>query len=169
MQPLGGARKATAILSPRIARSLFIRLLTAQAVTRKGFGCKSRRATTQLEYRSSITTRYCQPPRVQMQLMSPTHFWFWLTRGEVAVRQVRRDAEGAITVCGCPEFACSFNGDPVFTHQRPDPPPLGDCLHSPPGQGVTHINADFPQFFGHPGSTPYGEARQSPTGQRIAA
>ena len=35
------------------------------------------------------------------------------------------------------EFACSFNHDPVLTHQSPDP-------------AVPNIDADFLQFFGHP-------------------
>lgn len=35
------------------------------------------------------------------------------------------------------EFACSFNDDPVLTHQSPN-------------SAVSDINADFVQFFGHP-------------------
>jgi hypothetical protein len=58
-----------AILSARIARSRFKRLLTAQPITRR-------------ECRSGITARYSQPSRVQMQLMSPAHFWL----GQSAVK-----------------------------------------------------------------------------------
>ena len=48
-EALGGARKAIAILSARIARSRFIRLLTAQPITRR-------------ECRSKITARFAMVP-----------------------------------------------------------------------------------------------------------
>jgi hypothetical protein len=53
MQPLGGWRKATAMSSAGIARSQFMRLLTAQPMTRQ-------------EYRSRMTARYSHPSLVQI-------------------------------------------------------------------------------------------------------
>jgi hypothetical protein len=62
MHPSGGCRNATAMFSARIAKFRFMRLLTAQPMTRR-------------EYRSRITARYNQPSPVQMYDMSPAHFW----------------------------------------------------------------------------------------------
>lgn len=52
MQPLGGVRKAMSIFRARIAKSRFMRLLTAQPITRR-------------ECRSRMIARYSQPSRVQ--------------------------------------------------------------------------------------------------------
>ncbi len=53
MQPFGGDLNAMAMFNARIARSRFMRLLTAQPITRR-------------ECRSRMTARYSQPSRVQM-------------------------------------------------------------------------------------------------------
>ena len=35
---------------------------------------------------------------------------------EVAIPQVRRDVERVVAVCGCFQFACSYDDDPILTH-----------------------------------------------------
>ena len=52
MQLFGGARNAMAMFNALIARSHFMRLLTAQPMTRR-------------ECKSKITAKYNQPSRVQ--------------------------------------------------------------------------------------------------------
>ena len=97
MQPLGGAREAFAILSARIARSCFIRLLTAQPMTRR-------------ECRSKITAKFAMmPPLVRGPWRTPTltgpdvtdiarPFLVGLGSMEVAIQKVRRDVEGVIAI-----------------------------------------------------------------------
>ena len=128
LQPRGAARKAMAILSARIARSRFMRLLTAQPMTRR-------------ECRSRITARFAMvPPLVRGPWRRPAlagpdvtditgPFLVGLGSMEVAIQQVRRDVEPVIAVglvsgnCSTGsipdpphfEFACSFNDDPVVT------------------------------------------------------
>ena len=97
MQPLGGARKAMAILSARIVRSRFMRLLTAQPMTRR-------------ECRSRITARFAMvPPLVRGPWRTPPlagpdvtditrPFLVWLGGMEVAIQQVRGDVECVIAV-----------------------------------------------------------------------
>jgi hypothetical protein len=91
---LGSWRKATAISKARIAKSRFIRLLTAQPMTRR-------------ECKSKITARYSLAlarPDIS-DVTSP-----FLVRAvcyKITVQQVRRDIELIITVCRHLMFACS--------------------------------------------------------------
>lgn len=135
-QPREGALKAMSIRSARIARSRFMRFLTAQPMTRR-------------ECRSRITARYSHPSRVQMGRISPAHFWF-----DPAAAKPRSGRFGAVWNVWSlsvprwandrpdqllpppigPEFSCSFNADPVLPHQPPDPAPLAVCLPTAAGQ-----------------------------------
>ena len=82
---------------------------------------------------------------------------------DVAIQQVRRDVELMIALRPSVrrrgndppnhfltllhfEFPCSFNDDPVFTHQPPD-------------TAVPYIDTDFLQFFGHPGAAIAAQAQ----------
>ena len=57
------------------------------------------------------------------------------------------------------ELPRSFNDNPVLRHQSPHTPPLGDCLQSPRGQRVLHINANLLEFFRHPGPAIVAQAQ----------
>jgi hypothetical protein len=61
MQPRGGDRKVMAIFNVLIARSRFMRLLTAQPMSSQLFAIGSRTTGEGRECRSRITARYSHP------------------------------------------------------------------------------------------------------------
>ena len=79
-----------------------------------------------------------QPPLSGPDVADVAHpFLVWSICREVAIRQVRCDVERVIAVSGRLEFACSFNDDPVLSHQ-------------PPETAMTDIYTDLFQLFRHP-------------------
>ena len=63
-------------------------------------------------------------------------FLIGLISSEIALQQVRRDVERVVAVCLGFEFTCSFNDNPILTHQ-------------PTNTLVPHFDPNFLQFFGH--------------------
>jgi hypothetical protein len=180
MQPFGGERNAIAIFRARMAKSRFIRLLTAQPMIRR-------------ECRSKITAKYNQPSRPSHRckqrlpgngpdigdVTSPL-----LVGGiccKVTVQQVRRDIEFVITVCchplagrasfGCPRSLClrvlttdmpfwrihCLTGDVYITEKETAHPTMTD------------IQADLFQFLSHARPATLIECRHSTAVQCIAA
>lgn len=124
-----------AMFRARKARSCFMRLLIAHAVTRKGFACKTRRAATRLEKRSRPA------------------------RGEVLLQEIRRDVEGVIAVRGALELSAADDLDAVLAHKSPDTALfdtkaqpiqlLGHAWSSLAAQAQAVLVADVRQDLGH--------------------
>ena len=132
MQPFGGALNAIAIIKARIARSRFMRLLTAQLLPDSGLLANHERAITRLECRSiplgvccAKACRSVDHSQIQPSLTRPNigdvtgPLLIWLVCHEVTVQQVGRNVELVIAVCRYPPTGRVFAECPRGMCLRP--------------------------------------------------
>ena len=141
MQPLGGDRRAMAIFSARIARSRFMRLLTAQPRSRgENAGPGASRCPPLV--RGPMASAKIQPSLAGPDVADIARpFPAWADpAAKSPIEQVRRNVERMIAVCSRLEFACSFQRlcrsrasavQPVDAPHR-HRPPLSSSVHSWP-------------------------------------
>ena len=121
----------------RIARSVFMRLLMADPITRR-------------ECRSGMTARWIQPSRVQTERMSPAHFWLvWL-----AAKCCHKSFGAMLTVWSL-SVPCRGNDPPDHFLTLLDcefmgsDPCNGSLPHQTPHPAVPHPQAQLVQLFRH--------------------